>query len=62
MALFAGGQFFSLEVNFLGVNSASFSEIGKFRFNQQFTSFSAHFLLFSLAGQLAHFCKSEIFD
>ena len=49
------------EVNFLVVNSATFLEIGNFRFIRQFSEFSAHFLLPAWAGQLAHFCKSEIF-
>ena len=49
------------EVNFLVVNSATFLEIGNFRFIQQFSGFSAHFLMPAWASQLAHFCKSEIF-
>ena len=49
------------EVNFLDVNSAGILEIKKFRLNRQFTEFPAHFLLPAWAGQLAHFCKSEIF-
>ena len=41
-------------VNFSDVNSASFLEIGKFRFIRLVSGFSAHFLLPAWAGQLAH--------